>query len=177
MRSPIPSRLGRGAIRRGALEDSSLVARKLCVNRRVICAAPSYLERFGTPKTPEDLASHNCLTLSVSELFNDWDFEGPEGSTTLRVSGNFEVNHTDALYEAVLAGIGLARLATFIVGPDILAGRVVPVLTDYVHEQSSIYAVYPHRRYLSAKVRAFVDFLVEKIIPTPPWDAHLRQGR
>jgi len=161
------------AIRRGDLGDSSLVARKLCVNRRVICAAPAYLKRLGAPEVPEDLASHNCLTLSASEPFNDWNFGGPEGSKVLRVSGNFEVNHTDALYEAVLAGIGVARLATFVVGPDIKAGRLVPLLTDYVQEQSAIYAVYPHRRYLSPKVRAFVDFLVEKIASSPPWEVAL----
>lgn len=161
------------AIRIGELPDSSLVARKLGVNRRIVCAAPSYLDKHGTPETPEELFSHNCLTFSASPRFNDWEFQGPEGVRTIRVSGNFEANHTEALYDAVLAGIGLARLATYLVGPDIKAGRLIPVLKDYAREKTAIYALYPHRRHLSAKVRAFMDYLGEKFTPTPPWEAGL----
>ena len=162
------------AIRIGNLADSSLVARKLGVNRRVICAAPAYLKKHGAPRVPEDLRHHNCLTFSDSPRFNDWEFEESEGLRTLRVSGNLSVNHTDALYQSVLAGIGLARLATYLVGPDLRTGRLIPVLAEYSHEKTPIYAVYPHRRHVPAKVRVFLDYLLSKFTPTPPWEADLK---
>lgn len=152
------------------IDDESLVAKKLFTNRRLVCAAPAYLDRYGTPQNPEDLLDHNCLTHSSFVHFNDWEFEGPNGTKVLHVSGNFEANSAMALYEAVLAGVGVARLATFLVGRDLSTGRLVPLLTDYVHEKSSLLVVYPHRRHLSTKVRAFVDFLSEKFTPIPPWE-------
>ncbi len=155
------------------LDDESLVAKRLFTNRRLVCAAPSYLDRHGIPEVPEDLLNHNCLTHSSFIHFNDWEFESPEGTKVLHVSGNFDTNSATALYEAVLAGVGVARLATFLVGHDLSAGRLVPLLTDYVHEKSSLLVVYPHRRHLSTKVRAFVDFLSEKFVPVPPWERGL----
>lgn len=152
------------------LSDPSLVARPLAVNRRIICAAPSYLEAYGTPQTPEELSNHNCLRLYTVSAFNDWEFEGPEGTCVPYVSGNFETNSADALYHATLAGLGIARLSTYIIGPDLKAGRLVRLLHNYVHEKASILAVYPHRRHLSPKVRAFIDFLLEKFTPIPPWE-------
>jgi DNA-binding transcriptional LysR family regulator len=152
------------------LSDPSLVARRLAVNRRVTCAAPSYLEAHGTPKTPDDLATHNCLTLYTVSTFNDWEFKGPAGSRVVHVSGNFESNSADALYHAALAGLGIARLSTYLVGPDLKAGRLVHLLPEFAHAEASILAVYPHRRHLSPKVRAFIDFLVEKFTPVPPWE-------
>jgi DNA-binding transcriptional LysR family regulator len=155
------------------IDDESLVAKKLFTNRRLVCAAPAYLERYGIPQAPKDLLDHNCLTHSSFVHFNDWEFEGPEGTNVLHVAGNFEANSAMALYEAVLAGIGVARLATFLVGHDLATGRLVPLLTDYVHEKSSLLVVYPHRRHLSTKVRAFVDFVSEKFTPVPPWERGL----
>ncbi len=152
------------------IHDESLVAKKLFTNRRLVCAAPAYLDRHGIPQTPDDLLEHNCLTHSSFVHFNDWEFAGPSGTKVLHVSGNFEANSATALYEAVLAGIGVARLATFLVGHDLSAGRLVPLLTDYVHDRSSLLVVYPHRRHLSSKVRAFVDFLSDKFTPAPPWE-------
>lgn len=152
------------------VDDPSLVARKLAVNRRIICAAPSYLERHGIPSAPEELLHHNCLTLYTVSRFNDWEFEGTDGNRVLHVAGNFQANTADALYKAAIAGIGLARLSTWLVAPDIRAGRLVSVLPQYTHEKSAYYALYPHRRHLSRKVRAFVDFLVEKFTPMPPWE-------
>lgn len=152
------------------MEDESLVARRLAINRRVICATPEYLKKHGIPKTPDDLLEHNCLVHSSLSAFNDWEFESEEGVRTLRPKGNFEANSAYALYEAVLAGIGVARLATFVIQPDLKAGRLKPVLTDYEHEKSSILIVYPHRRHLSSKVRVFVDFMVSRFTPVPPWE-------
>lgn len=152
------------------VDDPSLIARKLAVNRRIICAAPAYIKAHGMPTSPEDLLRHNCLTLYTVSRFNDWEFEGAEGSRVLHVSGNFQANTADALYAATLGGAGLARLSTWLVTPDIRAGRLVPVLPQYSHEKSAYYVLYPHRRHLSPKVRAFVDFLAEQFTPVPPWE-------
>jgi len=159
------------AVRIAELADSSMIARKLAPHRRVICAAPEYLDTHGTPATPDDLVRHNCLALSLRSSLNEWEFEGPEGLRRVRVAGNFEANNVEALRKAAIAGLGLLRITSFAVASDIRCGRLVPVLTDFMPpERSSVFAVYPHNRHLSPKVRAFVDFLVEKIDPKPPWD-------
>lgn len=163
------------AIRFGRLKESTLIARRLADSRRVICAAPNYIARHGVPTTPAELARHNCLTLSTRPEFNVWEF-GNAPQEHLHVGGNFEVNQADALYDACRAGIGLARLATYLVADDLKAGRLVPMLEDELRESTSIYAVYPHRRHLSPKVRAFVDFLVDKFNPVPPWEVESAQS-
>ncbi len=158
------------AIRIARLADSRLIARKLADNRRIVCAAPSYIERHGAPKTPSDLARHNCFTFSQSPSFNIWEFEGPQGIERVEINGNVEANITETLYPLVLAGVGIVRFTEFVVGPDVQKGRLVPLLADYkLPDNPPIWAVYPHRRHLSPKVRAFVDFLAEKFSPDPPW--------
>jgi DNA-binding transcriptional LysR family regulator len=157
------------AIRLADPQDSSLIVRRLATNRRMVVAAPSYIEKFGAPETPQDLIKHNCLRISAQSSLNDWDFSTPEGHNTVHVQGNFEVNDGDSLHQAVLAGIGIARLATYLVGPDIHSGKLIPLLADFTHDRASIYVAYPHRRHLSPKVRAFVDFLVATFTPNPPW--------
>ncbi|MCB1716877.1 MAG: LysR family transcriptional regulator [Candidatus Competibacteraceae bacterium] len=161
-------------IRVGELGDSSYIARRLADARRFICAAPDYLARHGVPRTPADLKHHNCLRLSVPTSLNDWEFSDPNGrQQVVAVAGSFSTNITDMLHAAALSGIGLARLSTIIIGADIRAGRLVPVLTDYVNEITTIYAVYPHRRHLSPKVRVLVDFLADKFAPVPPWETDI----
>ena len=158
------------AIRVSGPPDSALVARKLAPERRIICAAPTYLEQHGTPQTPADLTQHNCLSYSTLAT-NEWQFVSAKGVVSVAARGNFEANGGEAMREMALAGVGLVRLATFLIGPDIRAGRLMPLLTEYERpEDSAVYAVYPHRRHLSPKVRAFVDFLVEKMTPVPPWE-------
>ncbi len=152
------------------IDDPDVVARKLAPNRRVICAAPAYLERFGTPETPEDLSRHNCLRLSTVARWNDWHFGDPEEKGTVRLDGNFEANSADAIYHATLAGMGVARLSTYLVGGDLCAGRLVRLLPDYVDESSDIVAIYADRRNLAPKIRAFVDYLVDWFGTTPPWE-------
>ncbi len=159
------------AIRIAELPDSSLIARKLGPARRTVVAAPSYLEKYGAPNTPDDLKNHNCLTLSVQTTFNQWEFDGPDGPRRLRVGGNIETNNAIVLHQMARAGLGLFRAANFIVGPDIEAGLLVPVLSEFETEgKQNIYAVYPHNRHLSPKVRAFVDLLVDNFVPDPPWE-------
>lgn len=157
------------AIRLGPLKDTSLVARKLGESQRVICASPSYLETHGVPEKPADLLQHNCLRLSTSEAFNQWQFSSEEGSEMFDVTGSFVTDNVDALYEYALIGGGIARLSGFMVERDIEAGRLVPLLSDYGIERQVIHAVYPHRKYLPAKVRVLVDFLIDKFVPNPPW--------
>lgn len=159
------------AIRVGEqLDNPDVVSRRLADFRRIICAAPGYLERHGTPRTPAELRDHNCLTLYTSARFNDWSFDGELGSEHLPVSGSFAANSIDALYQAALAGLGLARLSTFLVAEDLGAGRLVRVLPGHMHEHAAIYLLYPGRLGPPARSRAFVDFLLERFHPLPPWE-------
>lgn len=157
------------AVRVAALSDSRLVVRRLAANRRAICAAPGYLDRHGVPRTPADLQHHVCLGTTTSGGINVWEFDGPDGVERMRIRGPIEANSTEALRELALAGLGIIRLSEVIVGPDIRAGRLTRLLTGYNHpEGPPICAVYPHRRLLSPRVRAFVDFLAEAFAD-PPW--------
>lgn len=158
-------------IRIGARFESTLVSRLLAEDHRIICAAPSYLARRGMPTDPAELAGHNCLAWSSRHgRLNEWPFQGPAGAFTVRAQGNMEVDNGECLYEATVAGLGIARLAAFRVGADIRSGRLVALLDQHHRaEPLPIHAVYPHRQHLSPKVRAFVDFLVEKFTPVPPW--------
>jgi DNA-binding transcriptional LysR family regulator len=159
------------AIRVGQLQDSSLIARKLGEVKRVVVASPGYLKQHGEPKSPEELDRHKCLKLSFETSLNRWEFQGSDGPRVVRTAGSFEANNAVVLHEAALAGIGLFRAANFVVAPDIEAGRLVPVLQDYeLENRVAIYAVYPHARHLSPKVRAFVDMLVDAFTPVPPWE-------
>ncbi len=159
------------AVRFGPLSDSSMVARFLANSRRAIVAAPSYLARFGEPAHPRDLVHHNCLSFTHQVHLNEWRFKGPEGEIPVEARGNFKANNGETVFEMALAGLGIARLARFLVEPGIRAGRLKMVLQDYYRDINvPIHAIYPTRRHLSPKVRAFVDFLVEKYTPHPPWE-------
>ncbi len=159
------------AIRLGARLDSSLISRPLAIDHRIICAAPAYLDRHGVPELPGDLVRFNCLTwIGNQGELNDWPFAGPGGPYTVTVRGNTEVNNGEALYEMTMAGLGIARMAGFRVGGALKAGRLVALLGEQHREEPlPIHALYPHRRHLLPKVRAFVDFLTEKFTPSPPW--------
>jgi len=159
------------AVRIARLPDSAMIARKLADNRRAVVAAPSYLQRRGRPQNPADLAQHDCLLFSNAPTLNTWHFDGPDGRQSVHVKGRFEANSGFAIYEAAIQGLGIARLSTFLIGEDIRAGRLVRLMETWPDDaDSSIYAVYPHRRHLSPKVRAFVDFLAGRFGPTPPWE-------
>jgi len=159
------------AIRGGSLDNSSLIARKIAPLRNVLLAAPSYVTRHGEPSVPEDLLSHNCLHYAYSRDAREWVFLSADGEVCIRSAGNYRVNNGEALKEAVIAGIGIARLQTFVAGPDVAAGRLVRILPDHRMPAQSLYAVFPERRHLPAKVRAFVDFVAERIGgDVPTWD-------
>jgi DNA-binding transcriptional LysR family regulator len=160
------------AIRLNVRSDPNLIARLLVEDRRVIVAAPRYLDRYGVPETPADLRRHHCLTWRADypSSLNDWPFAAEDGPFHLSVSGNITVNSGETLYELIRNGLGIGRVAGFRVGADIQAGRLVPLLTRYHRAKAlPIHAVYPHRRHLLPKVRVFVDFLASKFAPVPPW--------
>jgi DNA-binding transcriptional LysR family regulator len=158
-------------IRITRLQDSSLVARRLAPCRRLVCAAPAYLERHGVPRTPADLARHDCVLYSYATDQNEWEFVGPDGRLeTVRVDGRLRANSAEVTLAVLRAGAALALSPDFIVGPDIAAGRLVPLLTDYENPFGAIYAVWPHNRNLAPKVRAVVDFLVERFAVEPIWE-------
>lgn len=158
------------AVRIAELPPSTLVARKLALNRRVLCASPAYLARSGIPERPQDLSRHRCLAYTYLATGSDWRFRGRDGPFTIRIDGAFAANNGDVLRDVALAGGGITLSPTFIVGDDLRAGRLVPVLADQVDADTGIYAVYPQTRHLSPKVRALVDFLARRFGPKPYWD-------
>ncbi|WP_112321087.1 LysR family transcriptional regulator [Oceanibium sediminis] len=149
------------------LENPDVIVRKLAPNRRVLCAAPSYIARHGVPASAGDLAGHNCLRLSTVERWNDWVFG--EGEIA-EVKGNFQANSADAVYHAALAGMGIARLSTYLVHDDLAAGRLVRVLPEYTQQGSDIFAIYLERRNMAPRIRVFLDYLAAHFGKIPPWE-------
>jgi len=160
------------AIRVGTPGADNLVARRLGETRLVPCASPDYLARHGAPSTPEDLARHNCFTYEYVSPRQVWRFRDRAGAErTVRVSGSLHSNNGDLLAEVAAHGAGIVFEPAFIVGPDVRAGRLVPLLQDFVPAPLPIYAMYPSRKHLSAKVRRFVEFLVERFAHGQDWSA------
>lgn len=157
-------------IRVGRMEDSNLIARPLAQARMVVCGAPSYFERHGIPEHPEDLVHHNCLRYALRMPQDLWQFHGPDGPVAVRINGNLRSDVGDALRLAALAGLGLVLQPSYMLGKEIKAGRLRVVLPDFEPTPASIYAVYLHRRHLSAKVRTFVEFLQQRFQPRPYWE-------
>ncbi len=150
------------AIRITRLESSSLIARKLKPFHLHVCASPGFLETHGTPAHPSDLARFPCLIDTNARWLSNWPFRDEKGETvSVGVSGPMEVNSPLATAAAAVAGLGFAALPDFIAEPEIAAGRLQMVLSEWMPAPGGIYAVYPHRRYLPAKVRALVDFLAQ----------------
>ncbi len=148
------------AVRIGAIGTQNLVGRRIGSTSVVCCAAPSYLARHGEPRAPEDLAKHACLTYEYSSFGNVWPFRDREGrERNVRVDGPVHANNGRFLMALAIEATGIACEPDFIVGPDVRAGRLTPILTEFLPPPAPIYVVYPSRRHLSAKVRAFSDFL------------------
>lgn len=158
----------------------TVVARELAPSRRKVCATPDYFERHGMPRTPDDLIHYNCLTYAGGGSKGDrWGFAGPEGKISVPVSGNLRINDNEALWRAARGGSGIAFLPTYIVGQDLQEGFLQAVLTEYIPDERSIYAIYLSNRHLSPKVRAFIDFFLALYGPSPDWDrdAPLSHGK
>jgi DNA-binding transcriptional LysR family regulator len=150
------------AIRISRLDNSTLIARRLAPFSTRLCASPEFIEKHGMPVAPQDLAHLPCIIDTNSRLLANWPFKGADGTPlSVSVSGPIEVNSPMAARAAAVAGLGFTILPDFIAAPDIKSGRLVAALDGHIPEGAGIFAVYPHRRYLPAKVRVFVDFLVQ----------------
>lgn len=157
------------AIRIGPLDESSMVARRICNLERVICASPAYLLRHGTPRTPDDLQQHNCLSITSLPALRRWPFDTDDGIRVVHVGGNVAANNAETVLQLAVAGVGITRLTDVVVSEAIRSGALVTILTDWHHvEPVPLYATYPSGRNLSPKVRAMVDFLVAEF-GRAPW--------
>lgn len=147
------------AVRTGYITDSRLTMRLLTRGAQVTVAAPRYLERHGEPQRPEDLTQHNCL---VGRFGPEWSFRRKDGNPMIvRVSGNAVINSGDALREAAAAGIGVAQGTWWLYRKDLQQGKVRAILEEFATEGAPVSVLYPPQRHLPAKLRAFIDFLVE----------------
>jgi len=159
-------------IRVGVAGSDNIVARKLGETRLVPCASPGYIRAHGAPQAPEELEKHDCFTYEYVTPRNLWRFRDPSGhERAVRVRGSLHANNGDLLAEAAARGAGIVFEPAFIVGPDVRSGRLVPLLQDFTPLPVPIYAVYPSRKHLSAKVRLFVDFLVKRFAEAQDWGA------
>lgn len=148
------------AIRITKLSDSSLIAKRLAPFRVVLCASPELIATHGEPKSPQDLTHLPCIVDTNSRYRQNWPFRDEDGEiVNIPVTGRIEVNSPMTARAAAISGLGFAVLPDFIADPEVEAGRLVPLLQDNAANGAGIYAIYPHRRYLPAKVRAFVDYL------------------
>ncbi|HSQ82545.1 MAG TPA: LysR family transcriptional regulator [Casimicrobiaceae bacterium] len=158
------------AVRIGEIGSQALIGRRVGVSQLVCCASPSYVERSEPLRTPADLAAHACLTYEYSSIGNHWRFTAATGvAHEVRVSGPAHANNGAMLAALAAAGVGIILEPDFIVAADVRAGRLVRLLPDYAAPSIGIHAAYPSRRHLSAKVRAFVDFLAVRFTRDPAW--------
>ena len=157
-------------IRVAARIDPGLVARKLTPARIVACASPGYLKKHGTPKSPEELTGHNCLSYAYWSLGNEWHFRRKGVERKVRVSGNLRGNNGNILVNAAIEGSGVILHPTFLVYEALRDKRLVRILPDWETDDLTVFAVYPNRKFLPPKVRSFIDFLAERFGPEPYWD-------
>ena len=152
------------AIRTTLPPDSSLIVRRLTSWRHILCCAPSYLEKRAAPEHPSDLVRHNCLRYTYYPYADGWHFTGPDGETiAVPVSGNLSSSSAEALRFFLLKGEGLLLAPRFLIGDELDTGKLVTLMPDYRPVEMAINAIYPHRRFVSAKVRGFIDLLAERI--------------
>jgi len=157
------------ALRIGSIGSQNLVGRLVGRTRLVCCASPAYLARHGEPKTPESLSGHACLTYEYLPHKSVWPFRDPDGhDRAVRVAGPVNANHGNFLCAIAVAGAGIVLEPDFVVGPEVRAGRLKPILRKFEPQPASIYVVYPSRRHLSAKVRALAEFLSVRFA-NPAW--------
>ena len=164
------------AIRIANLPDSSLIARRLAPIQTIMCASPSYLERMGSPQTPNELKEHQCLVYSLLHDFEYWNLSDSNGGEIrIKIHPYLKASTGEFLKDAAVEGRGIILVPSFIAYKEMERGTLVPVLKDYKTPQVDAYAIYPQTRHLSQRVRAFVDFLVKRFEGTPYWDACLNK--
>ena len=163
------------AIRIASLPDSSLIARRLAPIQAIMCASPSYLARMGEPQSPEDLIHHRCLAYNLISNFENWNLYNTEGQLIrTKIAPHLKASNGEFLRDAAVAGSGIILMPTFIVYKEIERGALIPLMTQYTFSQLSAYAIYPQTRHLSQRVRAFVDFLIQRFEGAPYWDSCLQ---
>lgn len=159
------------AIRVAELKDSTLVARKLAPDRRIVVASPEYLEKFGTPKHPQDLANHECIILMGMD---NWVFKTSDSALSVRTSGRFRTDNGDAMRDATIDGLGISINSIWSVYQQLQRGELVEILPDYpLAMDASIWAVYPSSRLIALKVRAFIDYFAEHFGHPIYWETKL----
>ena len=168
------------AVRIGRLPDSSLVARRICDIERVICAAPGYLQKHGTPRRPEDLLKHECLRLFTQPALAHWPFDDPSapgGLRSIEVAGRFSANNAESLLQMAIAGMGIVRFTDLTAGEALRSGALVPVLTAFNHvERVPLQVLMPPGKHRLPKVTAMLDFMVEHFAGAP-WRLAKSKGR
>ncbi len=150
------------AVRIGVMDEDSMIARRLTKVQLTVCATPSYLARRGCPSTPEELADHDCILDTNYRTPKDWRFEAAGRSHRVQVAGRFAANSARAVRSLVLAGAGIALLPVFALREELAEGRIIPLLQDFALPTLDLYALYPERRLLAPKIRAFIDVLAEE---------------
>lgn len=156
------------AVRIAKLPSSSLISRKIAKTRLVLCASPDYLEQRGTPTSLPELSEHAIITYSLLAMGEQWQFQGPDGEVTVKVTSRMRSNNGDTCCAAALKGQGLVLQPTLLVGPHLESGALVEVLPQYRSIELGVYAVYPTRKHVSPKVRLMIDFLIESF-RKPAW--------
>ncbi|WP_397457051.1 LysR family transcriptional regulator [Pseudomonas versuta] len=158
------------AIHSGVLPDSSRIARKIGESAWVTCASPEYLARRGTPVHPEELMTHDCFNFGFNSVWNNWQFVVNQEKVTIAITPKAVFAQGDLLRDIALGGGGIVKLAQFHIGADIKARRLVPVLQAFdIPTKEPIYLIYSNRKHLSPRIRAFRDFLEQKLLQAP-WD-------
>lgn len=158
------------AIRIGELEDNRLIAKKLCDHRRILCASPGYLERHGTPTTPQQLGEHNCLRFSGLASFPQWRLYAEGRQHTLTPKGNLTANDSESLLAAARSDAGILGAGEWLMSRDIAAGRLVRVLPEWqLDPTGGVFLVRPSARFPAATVLAFKQWIESRFTPAPPW--------
>ena len=151
------------AIRIGKLSDSTMMAKKLSRRTNFVCAAPAYLKKYGIPHSLSDLKQHNCLLGTRDYWHFTEDSSNVDTEKNLRVSGSVQYNSGHSLVDAALKGLGIVQLPDYYVQKHLASGALVSVLDNYREPEEGIWAIYPHNRHLSPKIRLLVDYLTERL--------------
>jgi DNA-binding transcriptional LysR family regulator len=160
------------AVRNAELKDSTLIARKLANDRRILVSSPDYLLKYGHPVSPRDLVNHQCITLLG---LDNWAFNSDDGVINVKVSGRLRTDHGEAVRDACVSGLGITVCASWIAYEHIKRGELVQVLPDYpLASDAALWAVYPSSRLLAPKVRAFIDYFADYYGNPPYWDENIR---
>ncbi|MEP1931850.1 MAG: LysR family transcriptional regulator [Roseibium sp.] len=162
------------AVRIAELSDSSLVARRLAPVHRILCASPDYIEKHGVPETIEELTADHVTLAALNQ--DPWRLAGPNGIETVRTQSPVKTNSNEVVRECLIAGVGIALRSTWDVGPELRDGKLQILLPHYrASKDVGLYAVYPSRQFLPAKVRVFIDFLAALYGSSPYWDDGLEE--